>query len=111
MVRNIRCHQSPACQLRCETNLILFNWQVPRITKTKIGTLMMTNVEVTYSPNDALRLSAGVDNLFNEYPDKIPQPVWDYNEERYANTNRQYLTGSPVGYFGARWFAKVAYNF
>lgn len=79
--------------------------------KNEIGTLMMTNVEVTYSPNDALRLSAGVDNLFNEYPDKIPQPVWDYNEERYANTNRQYLTGSPVGYFGARWFAKVAYNF
>ncbi|MDP2285233.1 MAG: TonB-dependent receptor, partial [Pseudohongiella sp.] len=73
--------------------------------------LMQTNVEITYTPTDSLRLSLGVDNLFNEYPDKVPQAIWDYNEERYANTNRQYLTGSPVGYFGARWFAKMAFNF
>ena len=79
--------------------------------KNPIDTLMMTNVELTYTPTDALRLSLGVDNLFNEYPNKTPQAVWDYNEERYANTNRQYLTGSPVGYFGSRWFAKMAYNF
>ncbi|MDO9477737.1 MAG: TonB-dependent receptor [Pseudohongiella sp.] len=79
--------------------------------KNEIGTLMQTNVELTYTPTDSLRLSLGVDNLFNEYPDKVPQAIWDYNEERYANTNRQYLTGSPVGYFGARWFAKMAFNF
>ena len=79
--------------------------------KNPIDVLMMTNVELTYSPTDALRLSLGVDNLFNEYPNKTPQAVWDYNEERYANTSRQYLTGSPVGYFGSRWFAKMAYNF
>lgn len=79
--------------------------------KSEIDTLLQTNVEVTYTPTDSLRLSVGVDNIFNEYPSKVPQAVWDYNQERYANTNRQYLTGSPVGYFGARWFAKMAVNF
>ncbi|MDP1933188.1 MAG: TonB-dependent receptor [Gammaproteobacteria bacterium] len=79
--------------------------------KNEIDTLMQTNIELTYAPTDSLRLSAGVDNVFNEYPNKTPSAVWDYNEERYANTNREYLTGSPVGYFGARWFGKLAYTF
>lgn len=79
--------------------------------KNAIDTLAMTNVELSYAPNDKLRLSIGVDNLFNVYPDKTPQAVWDYNEERYANTSRAYLTGSPAGYFGSRWFAKLGYEF
>ncbi|MFM1896319.1 MAG: hypothetical protein RLZZ385_1393 [Pseudomonadota bacterium] len=79
--------------------------------KNAIGTLAMTNVEATWMPTDSLRLGLGVDNLFNEYPGKTPQAIWDYNEERYANTNRQYLNGSPVGYFGSRWFAKLSYEF
>ena len=79
--------------------------------KNEIDTLMQTNIELTYSPTESLRLSAGVDNVFNEYPSKVPSAVWDYNEERYANTSREYLTGSPVGYFGARWFGKLAYTF
>jgi iron complex outermembrane receptor protein len=79
--------------------------------KEAIDMLAMTSVEATYEPIDNLRLGLGVDNLFNEYPDTVPQAVWDYNQERFNNTNRQYLTGSPVGYFGARWFAKVNYSF
>ena len=79
--------------------------------KNEIDLMQQTNIELTWTPTDALRIGAGVDNVFNEYPSKVPQAVWDYNEERYANTSRQYLTGSPVGYFGARWFGKVSYTF
>lgn len=79
--------------------------------KNPIDTLQMTNIELTYSPTDSLRISAGVDNVFNEYAGKVPQAVWDFNEERYNNNSRQYLTGSPVGYFGGRWFGKLAYTF
>ena len=79
--------------------------------KNEIDTMQQTNIELTYAPTESLQVSAGVDNVFNTYPDKTPQAVWDYNDERYANTSRQYLTGSPVGYFGARWFGKLTYNF
>ncbi len=79
--------------------------------KNEIDTMAMTSVELTYSATDALSISVGMDNVFNEYPDKTPSAIWDYNEERYANTSREYLTGSPVGFFGSRWFAKLGYNF
>lgn len=79
--------------------------------KNEIDRLSMTNVELSYAPTDKLRLSVGMDNIFNVYPDKTPSAVWNYNEERYANNSRAYLTGSPVGYFGSRWFAKMGYNF
>jgi iron complex outermembrane receptor protein len=79
--------------------------------KNEIDLMQQTNIELTWTPTDALRIGAGLDNVFNEYPSKVPQAVWDYNEERYANNSRQYLNGSPVGYFGARWFGKVSYTF
>src|SRR5690606_15623575 len=71
-----------------------------RFYKNEIGLMPLTSIELTYEPNDNLRLSVGADNIFNQYPDKVPDAVWNYNEERYANTTRAYLNGSPVGYFG-----------
>ena len=79
--------------------------------KNEIETLAMTNIELSYSPTDNIRLGLGMDNVFNEYPSKVPGAIWNYNEERYANTSRQYQNGSPVGFFGSRWFAKLGYNF
>jgi iron complex outermembrane receptor protein len=79
--------------------------------KSPIDTMMMTNVELNYEVTDKLNLGVGADNIFNQYPDKVPDAVWNYNEEIYGNTNRQYLIGSPVGYFGMRWFAKASYTF
>jgi len=66
---------------------------------------------LTWTPTDYLRISAGVDNLFNEYPTKIPDAVWQRGQERYSNTGHPYQSGSPVGFFGARWFGKLAYQF
>ncbi|MES2624458.1 MAG: TonB-dependent receptor [Pseudomonadota bacterium] len=79
--------------------------------KSEIDTMTMTNIELNYEAANGLSLGIGADNVFNQYPDKVPGAVWNYNEEIYANTNREYLIGSPVGYFGMRWFAKASYTF
>ncbi len=79
--------------------------------KNEIDAMNMTNIELNYEPTESLSFGIGADNVFNQYPNKTPDPVWNYNEEIYGNTNRQYLIGSPVGYFGMRWFAKAAYTF
>lgn len=78
----------------------------------KIGTLATTNIEVTYEPIAGLKVGIGADNLFNEYPDKRPSGVITYENERYATTlPRDYLLGSPIGYFGRRLFARMSYDF
>lgn len=79
--------------------------------KSEIGVMNMTNVELNYQATDGLSIGIGADNLFNQYPDMVPDAVWNFDQERYNNTNRQYLIGSPVGYFGMRWFAKVSYTY
>ena len=44
-------------------------------------------------------------------PSKSPAAIRQYNIERYAATGaRDYLLGSPIGFFGRRLFAKVNYN-
>lgn len=79
--------------------------------KSPIDTLGMTSFELNYDATENLSLGLGADNIFNQYPDKVPDAVWNFNEEIYGNTNRQYLISSPVGYFGMRWFAKASYVF
>ncbi|WP_440975617.1 TonB-dependent receptor plug domain-containing protein [Pseudoxanthomonas winnipegensis] len=79
--------------------------------KAKIGTLYTTNIELAYTLDERLRFSIGADNLFDAYPDKTPAAIRQYNIERYATTGaRDYLLGSPLGFFGTRWFAKVSYT-
>lgn len=79
--------------------------------KNQISTMALFNIEASWKPVDDLRITVGVDNAFNQYPDKIPQAVWDYQTERFNNSLRQYTTGSPVGYFGRKLFAKVSKTF
>ena len=77
----------------------------------RIGTLLTTNVELTFEPMAGLRVSVGADNLFDEYPDKRPAGIIRFENERYATTApRDYLLGSPIGYFGRRLFARVSYD-
>jgi iron complex outermembrane receptor protein len=77
----------------------------------KIGVLATTNLEVTYKPFERLSVGVGADNLFDKYPAKTPAAIRQYNIERFAATGaRDYLLGSPVGFFGRRLFAKVNYS-
>jgi iron complex outermembrane receptor protein len=78
----------------------------------KIGTLATTNIEVTFEPIAGLKIGVGADNLFDEYPDKRASGIIQYENERYATTlPRDYLLGSPIGYFGRRLFARMSYDF
>ncbi len=79
--------------------------------KQEIGSMALTGFDLSFKPNDAWTLTVGGDNIFNEYPDKIPSPVWDYDVANYQNGNNEYLTGSPIGYFGAKYYAKLSYRF
>ncbi len=80
--------------------------------KSEIGVMALLNLEAAWEVNDTVKISVGADNVFNQYPGKIPKAVWDYNLEGYRNTgSRRYLAGSPVGYFGRKLYAKVSTTF
>lgn len=77
----------------------------------RIGVLATTNIELTFEPIAGFKVAVGADNLFDEYPDKRPSGIIQYENERYATTlPRDYLLGSPIGYFGRRLFARVSYD-
>ena len=79
--------------------------------KQEIGVIATTNLEVSYKALDNLQVGVGADNLFDKYPDKVPEAIRRYNLERFATTGaRDYLLGSPIGFFGRRLYAKVSYT-
>jgi iron complex outermembrane receptor protein len=92
-----------------ELDLVMFRNAV--YYKSEIGVMALFNMEASWDVTDTLKISVGADNVFNQYPDKVPKAIWDYTTERYSNSQRQYLTGSPVGYFGRKLFAKVSTRF
>ncbi|MET0338973.1 MAG: TonB-dependent receptor [Caulobacter sp.] len=87
--------------------------------KLKLGTMLTTGFDLSFKPDDKWTISVGGDNVFNEYPDKIPSAVWNYDVANYQNGNNEYIassnyagfSGSPIGYFGARYYAKLSYRF
>jgi iron complex outermembrane receptor protein len=79
--------------------------------KSEIGMLATTNLELSYTPFGGLRFTVGADNVFDKYPDKRPAAIAAYDTERYNNAgSRDYLLGSPIGFFGRKLFAKAAYT-
>ena len=79
--------------------------------QSRIGTLATTNAELSFKPIGNLRFTVGADNVFDKYPTKRPAMIAAYDTARYNNTgSRDYLLGSPVGFFGRKLFAKVAYT-
>jgi iron complex outermembrane receptor protein len=80
--------------------------------ETKIDTLATTDLEVSYRVTKALTASAGANNLFNKYPNKI-------NSEYIAaattalNTAAvtQYPSFSPIGINGGYYYVRLNYAF
>ncbi|MDP3749037.1 MAG: TonB-dependent receptor [Phenylobacterium sp.] len=68
------------------------------------GAKWITDLEVSYKVLDQVTLAAGVNNLFNEYPDK--------NGIYNAATGSGHFPGtSPFGFTGGSWYARVQYTF
>ena len=67
---------------------------------------ILTDISVNYSPNTWLTVTAGVNNVFNIYPDRL---------KNYENTSQGILIysneASPFGYNGGYYFVNLAFSF
>jgi iron complex outermembrane receptor protein len=80
--------------------------------ETKIKTLATTDLEVAYRLTKSLTASAGANNLFNKYPNKVNQ---EYIAAARAALNTaavtQYPGFSPIGINGGYYYARMNYTF
>ena len=84
----------------------------PTCFKSTIKTTLITDLEVSYKILDAIKISVGANNLFNEYPDKLNP---NYRQTFLAaNVNgyvTQYPSFSSFGINGGYYYGKIAYTF
>ena len=73
------------------------------------GSEVIADVEATYQFNDNFSLSAGIQNLFDNYPDKDRRSI-DLNTGLPGNGN-QYIDASPFGYNGGFWYVRAGVKF
>jgi iron complex outermembrane receptor protein len=73
------------------------------------GSEVVVDLEASYDVNDNFTLSAGVQNLFDNYPDKDLRSI-DPNTGLPGNGN-QYIDASPFGYNGGFWYVRAGLNF
>lgn len=73
--------------------------------RTEFGAKWVADISARYLLTDQLSVSAGVQNLFDEYPDK-QRPESQFNGIfMYPNTN------APFGFNGGYYYAEVTYRF
>ena len=65
----------------------------------------LTNVEVGYRPIKHLRVALGANNLFDDYPTRIPAQNGYYGSEPYDSD------ASQIGIDGGFYYARLAYDF
>jgi len=94
----VGCPLPPATSTRCYV--------------VKVKTALLTDLEVSYKVGDNLKVTAGANNLFNLYPNRIN---YNYrNEFLTGNSNgfvTQYPTFSSFGINGGYYYGKVSYTF
>jgi iron complex outermembrane receptor protein len=79
---------------------------------TELDTTFVTDLEISYDVNDAVRVSIGADNLLNEYPPMVPD--WVRQEQLNLNSNAyatKYSTLSPYGINGGYYYGRLTYSF
>lgn len=82
--------------------------------KERIGVMPLTNISVTYRPNQQWVLRAGGNNVFDRYPSGWPRAAYEFEVSNYENQWGMlgpYQTSSPAGFFGAYYYADVTYKF
>ena len=80
-------------------------FQYPGSPKETFSPKILTDLSISYAPKSWLTISAGANNVFDVYPDRI---------EDYKNTNEGrniYATdGSQFGFFGGYYFLRSSFN-
>ena len=83
-----------------------------RFYQTEIGVTPITNFEVTFQAMDALAITVGATNAFDEYPDKRNSLL---REIQFNNGDNSAVAGypsfSPFGINGAYYYGKLVYSF
>lgn len=80
----------------------------------KFGAKFLTDIDVSYKFADRFTLTAGVNNLFNTYPDRIAPSV---DNPIFALTNSTESgqvyprSGGPFGMNGGLWYVKLAVKY
>ncbi|MFT3724055.1 MAG: TonB-dependent receptor [Hyphomonadaceae bacterium] len=79
---------------------------------TELDTTFVTDLEISYDIDDSWALAIGADNLFNEYPAKVP--AWVAQESLNLNSNgyvNQWSSLSPFGFNGGYYYGRLSYSF
>ncbi|HEY5760963.1 MAG TPA: TonB-dependent receptor [Steroidobacter sp.] len=69
----------------------------------KYGGELLVDLEVSYKITDGYRLSVGAQDIFDNVPDQFPNPE--------INSGAIYPTGSPMGFNGGFWYARLNVDF
>jgi iron complex outermembrane receptor protein len=67
-----------------------------------VDAAILVDAQVAYQLTDNLELVAGVENLFDEYPDETPNP---------GGLGQLYPEDSPFGFNGGAWYVQGRYSF
>lgn len=67
-----------------------------------VGATTLVDIQLAYQVNENLEVVLGADNLFDEYPDKTPNP---------GGVGQLYPEDSPLGFNGGSWYVQGRYNF
>jgi iron complex outermembrane receptor protein len=78
---------------------------------TKSGVIPITDLDVGYNVLKAVTLSVGAVNLFNRYPDKVPQALIAYYNALGQSFGATQYAASPIGINGGYYYVKATYTF
>ncbi len=67
-----------------------------------VDAAILVDAQIAYQITDNLELVAGVENLFDEYPDETPNP---------GGLGQLYPEDSPFGFNGGTWYVQGRYSF
>nr|WP_284700341.1 TonB-dependent receptor [Opacimonas viscosa] len=67
-----------------------------------ISSAVLVDVSVSYQLNENTRLVAGIDNVFDTYPDKNPSA---------GSLGQLYSEASPFGFNGGTWYLQARYTY
>ncbi|MDC3015679.1 TonB-dependent receptor [Luminiphilus sp.] len=67
-----------------------------------VDAAVLVDAQIAYQVTDNLELVAGVENLFDEYPDETPNP---------GGLGQLYPEDSPFGFNGGTWYVQGRYSF
>ena len=68
----------------------------------EVDAAILVDAQIAYQLTDNLELIAGVENLFDEYPDDTPNP---------GGLGQLYPEDSPFGFNGGAWYVQGRYSF